>query len=65
LNSSANGRNPAPRQGFAQRFACRASPDFLQELAQVAMGREPHQVLDHVFLYAGEQRLIEWHGRIP
>jgi hypothetical protein len=33
----------------------------LQELAQLATGREPHQVLDHLFLYAGEQRLIEWH----
>lgn len=58
---AAKGRNPAPRSGFARRFACRASPAFLQELAQLATGREPHQVLDHLFLYAGEQRLIEWH----
>jgi hypothetical protein len=58
---AAGGRNPAPRQGLARRYACRASPDFLHALAEAARGREPHEVLDHLFLYAGEQCLIEWH----
>jgi hypothetical protein len=61
---AAPGTNPAPRQTLfpsASRYSCRPSPAFYTELREAATGREPHEVLDHLFVFAEERRLIEWH----
>ena len=43
------------------RYLCRCSPGFWHELIAAAEGRKADEVLHHLFLYASERCLIEWH----
>jgi hypothetical protein len=61
---SAPERNPAPRNTFfpwAPRYVCRCSPAFWLDLINTAQRRPAAEVLDHLFIYAGERCLIQWH----
>ena len=56
--------NPAPRSILwpsAGRYVCHCSAEFWQDLIAAAQDRQADEVLHHLFLYADERCLIQWH----
>jgi hypothetical protein len=49
------------RLALVPRYFCACSPEFLLELARLASTTPRVGLLHHLYLYRGEDQLIEWH----
>jgi hypothetical protein len=46
---------------WSRRFRCVLSPGLLSELARIANNGEPAELFDHLTIYEGDQKLLDWH----
>ena len=45
----------------SKKFRCSFSPEFMASLALLAEQHAEPELLDHLFLYKGDEPLLEWH----
>lgn len=60
---SANARRPPELSRFAlvPRYLCACSPEFFLALARLAKTTPRVGLLHHLYLYRGDEQLLEWH----
>jgi hypothetical protein len=46
---------------WSRRFRCVLSPTLLGELARIASKEEPAKLFDHITIYNGDRKLLDWH----
>jgi len=46
---------------WSRRFRCVLSPELLSELTRIASKGEPAKLFDHLTIYDGNRKLLDWH----
>ena len=46
---------------WSRRFRCVLSPKLFGELGRIATKGEPAKLFDHITIYDGDQKLLDWH----